>query len=263
MPIDFENSVIERSRTIPVLVDFWAPWCGPCRVLGPILDKLAAEHAGTWELCKVNTDEAPAIAQRYGVRGIPSVKLFVDGEVVKAFTGALGEAQVRAWLREALPSSEDTLLREAEALMAGPDPNAAISVLEELLAGNPNHDRARIRLAQLLATTDLPRATSLVESTHADPNLRMVQDAVRTLAETQAVDTLPAGAGRPQYQAACRAVEAHDYDAALRAVIALLQQDRYYHKDVARRLGVAVFTILGPAHELTRRHRRTFDMWLY
>ncbi len=263
MPLDFDADVITRSHTIPVLVDFWAPWCGPCRVLGPTLDKLAEESAGRWELCKVNTDDAPGIAQRYGVRGIPAVKLFVQGEIVKEFTGALGEAQVRAWLREALPSEEEARLKEAEALMDGGDVTAALPLLMKITAQNPDYDRARIRLAQLLATRDLSRAHRLVEDVDADRDLLPVVEAIRMVVsacESRPSDDAP---GRMLYTAALEAIGDGDFNAALRHVIAVLQQDRFYGDDAARKLGVALFTILGPAHALTKQHRRTFDMWLY
>ncbi len=100
----FQTEVLDKSHAKPVLVDFWAPWCGPCRALSPTLDALAKESGGLWRLVKINTDAHPALAQRFGVRGIPSVKLFVDGAVAAEFTGALPEAEVRRWLGEHLPA---------------------------------------------------------------------------------------------------------------------------------------------------------------
>lgn len=100
---NFEEDVIQTSHRKPVLVDFWAPWCGPCRILSPTLDKLARESNGTWRLVKINADTFPDLVRRYGVRGIPAVKLFVDGAVKDEFVGALPEHAVRQWLEKALP----------------------------------------------------------------------------------------------------------------------------------------------------------------
>ena len=104
MPDLFQTEVLDKSQQKPVLVDFWAPWCGPCRALSPTLDALAKESGGRWRLVKINTDAHSALAQRFGVRGIPAVKLFVDGAVAAEFTGALPEPEVRRWLGAHLPA---------------------------------------------------------------------------------------------------------------------------------------------------------------
>ena len=104
---DFSEEVLETSKQIPVLVDFWAEWCGPCRILGPILEKLAGEASGEWKLVKVNTELHPDLAQAFDLRGIPAVKLFSQGEPIAEFTGALPEAQVRDWLGANLPGASD------------------------------------------------------------------------------------------------------------------------------------------------------------
>ena len=267
MPIEmqsFEEDVLEKSRSIPVLVDFWAPWCGPCRVLGPVLERLAAEQADRWTLAKVNTDEHQELAMRYGIRGIPAVKLFVNGEVVNEFTGALPEHAVRAWLDEAIPSEAKRSFSDARDLFQKGDHESARTLLTEVLASEPDHVAARIMLAAIDVWTDpTGSAASLDDLEIVDPADALIATAVRQIADSLGAATLPEGKGRNSVAEAIEALRVRDFNTAAAAITNTLLVDRLYDDDHARRLGVALFTLLGTDHPTTRSHRRTFDMALY
>jgi putative thioredoxin len=145
----FENEVLDRSKETPVVVDFWADWCGPCRVLTPILERLEAEAAGGWILATVNVDENPALAQAFGVQGIPAVHAFKDGRRVAEFVGALPEPNVRQWLQQLGPSEADLLVSEGAHWEAEGDLEAAAGAYRQATSVDPGHDEARAGLARV------------------------------------------------------------------------------------------------------------------
>lgn len=264
----FEKDVIEASSVQPILVDFWAPWCGPCRVLGPVLEKLASEADGQWALVKVNSDEHPDISARYGIRGIPAVKLFVDGQVVDEFTGALPEYAVRQWLEKALPSETGSLLAQAESALDEGRDGEARSLLLAVLEAEPTNAAASALLSRLVVFEDAALALTLAETAMGgEPRHVQIAESVRNLAAAlagaDAKDDLPAEPGREDFQDAVEALRGGDFDSAIGSLINVLKQNRYFADDIARKTGVAVFTLLGDQHPVTRAHRRTFDMWLY
>jgi putative thioredoxin len=260
---NFEEQVLQASREKPVLVDFWAPWCGPCRQLGPILERLSEEPDAPFTLAKLNTDEDQATAARYGIRSIPAVKLFVDGEVVDEFIGALPEAQVRAWLQRAMPSETWRLVQEAREALAGEDAEQAEALLEEALALEPANPEAALLLAKLVVFKDPARATQLSHTHGAD---YAEAEAVRRVAEAltdRAPSDLPDDPARAPYAAGVAALQDGDTDVALSQLVDSVRRNRDFHDDAARKLALALFSVLGDRHPLTQKHRRPLERALF
>jgi putative thioredoxin len=232
-----------------------------------VLESLA-EAADDWQLVKVNVDDNQEAAQAYGVRGIPAVKLFGDGEVVAEFTGAKPEHAIKKWLEENLPSEEKSRIEEAKAELEAGNHEEAEHLLWPVLEDNPDHDEAQVLMARALAFKDPTRAEALADAAEvADPTLRQVRDAVETLARLLAMaddpSALPDGDAKDSYVAGIEALADQDFDAALDRFIDVVRTHRDYDDDGARKACVALFTLLGEEHPVTQEHRRTFDMALY
>jgi putative thioredoxin len=272
---NFDDVVLRGSATRPVLVDFWAPWCAPCRALAPILDRLAEEFAGRFTLAKLDTDSEPELAARYGVRGIPNCKLFVDGKVADEFTGALPEGSLRQFLDRALPSRAAPLVAEANALLAAQNPAAALARLDDALALDPEDEDALLTRAEtLLALNRMADATSVVATLEAPARARMrpVRNE-RRLATLKARAELAPGAGGDlatlARQAAATPVDcaakhayalalaaAGNYEYALAELLAIVQTDRNFGDDIGRRTMLTVFEALAGDSDVSRRYRR-------
>jgi len=258
---DFERQVIARSAHVPVLVDLWAAWCGPCRFLGPIVEKLAREADGRWELVKVDTEANPDIAARYDVRGIPNLKLFVNGEVVAELAGALPEPKLRQWIEEHLPTVGKKRLAEVEQLLEAGDEAGAQRVLEDVLSAEPALDQARLLLARLLVQREPQRVVELLQHhAHLDDAPALL-DLAHALALPN--EQLPEGPVKDLVRNGLDALRANDPDKALERWVDAVVRDKAYHDELPRRLCIALFQLLGPQHPATLAWRRRFDMALY
>lgn len=272
---NFDEIVVKGSTAKPVLVDFWAPWCAPCRTLAPILDKLAAEFAGRFTLAKLNTDAEPELAARYGIRGIPNVKAFVGGRAVDEFTGVLPEAAVREFLNALVPSPVAPLVIDAQSLLARGDAIGALAKLDAAFALDPDDEAALLARAEALLSLDRRDHAGAVlaelESPKRAPS-RPVKDA-RRLAALKArvalgapaagnLDGLAAAAGKSPVDGAAKLAYANalaangDYERALVELLAIVEADREFRDDIGRRTMLTIFDALGSDNELVGRYRR-------
>jgi len=233
---DFEQKVLQRSRELPVVVDFWAEWCGPCKALSPALEKAASARAGRVELAKVDVDANQRLAANFHVQGIPSVKAFRDGSVSAEFTGAIPPAEVERFFDKLLPSEADELVAEGDE-----------ASLRRALELDPRHAAAKRALGRLLLTGGEPReALELLEPAAGD----FLADGLAARARLTLND-------RDDLAPAFEAWDEADYDRALELLqeaLAASQDDE--SRDLLRRAMVGIFTELGPGDPLAQKHRR-------
>ncbi len=263
---DFQRDVIERSRELPVVGDFWAEWCGPCRALSPVLEKLATEQEDRWALAKVNTEVFQEEAMRYGVSSIPNVKMFSGGAVIGEFVGALPEYAVRQWLAGVLPGKFADTLQEAKDLLASGDEAGARDLLESIVAEDGADKEARVLLAASMLFENSRRSEELVHDID-DPKLSDQVEMIRTISHLFSVlDQSEPRSDSPTaavYRNAISALRQKDFEGALDAFISVIRSDRYYDDDGARKACIAIFRWLGDEHPATTRYRREFSMALY
>ncbi len=264
---DFEKQVLQRSKQVPVLVDFWAPWCGPCRTLGPVLERMAAQAGGRWELVKINTEEHQDLATAFNIASIPAVKLFVNGKVANEFVGALPEREIRRFLEKALPSPSASQLAEAQRLLNEAANADAAKLLEPIVTGEPGNLEARVLLAQALLTSDPERIAALLQPVPPDSEFSERADAIRTLASVaqlaQNPAALPEAKVRDRYLAGAAAVRSGNFGAALEAFIQVLERNKQYDNGGAKNACKAIFQLLGVRHPLVERTFRSFSSALH
>jgi len=262
---DFDQYVLEESKQRPVVVDFWAPWCGPCKSLKPILEKLAAEYGGKFLLAKINSDDNQDLAARYGVRGIPSVKAFIDGVPVDEFSGALPESEVRAFLDRLIPGPADAMRQQAAAARVAGDITGALKLLAEASKLDPDHLGVRLDAADImLDLNEADEARRLMGSIPDDADPRVPQMKARLQfmgAAGEDAATLSARVAANENDLESRLklanllVAAGQYEAGMDQLLEIIGRDRNFKEDIGRTTLLSVFNLLGGG-ELVSRYRR-------
>lgn len=269
---NFEAELINASMRQPVLLDIWAPWCGPCRTLGPLLEKLETAYAGRFALAKLNSDEVPEIAsqlsQMFGVRSIPFCVMFSQGQPVDGFVGAIPEAQIREFLAKHVPSAgaleAEAEVAEAEDLLAsGGDPDAALNKLQEAVAMAPDNDLARLDYLKVLLqrAPAEPARVAQARAAFAPAASKVLADARFAAVEhwLKAVEAAPQ-ARTPEALAAAVAANKRDFEArfeiaqcllaagdftaAMDELLEILMRDKAWNQDLARKTYVAILELM-------------------
>ncbi|HEY4367303.1 MAG TPA: thioredoxin [Steroidobacteraceae bacterium] len=274
---NFMSDVVDASAQVPTLVDFWAPWCAPCRQLMPILDRLAADYGGRFKLAKVNTEEQQELAAQVGIRSLPTVVLFKNGTAVDHFMGVVPEAQIREMLDKHLPKLEDGPQAQVQSLKIAGDFATARAALEQALARDPGNiallaegaelhalegdlDAARRELAQLQskepnhpAVKRLAALLTFSDVIAANPDVRALRERVTTDAENLDL----------RHALAVHQLLGGNVEPALQTWLDIMRQHRTYKDDLARRSLVQAFELIGEADPIVAQTRRAMTRLLF
>jgi putative thioredoxin len=263
---NFATEVLQKSFEHPVLIDFFAVWCGPCQMLKPILEKMAQEY--DLIVAKVNTDENPQLAHEYGIEGIPDVKLMKNGEIVDQFVGVLPEPELRAFLsHHHITSKLEEGLRLIQSYRLEGNVEKVQGEFTKLLEMYPQNSALTVEAAQFLIEVDqLEPATQLLDSIQADnkqyyANAQALKQMVFLKKESQNLN--PENVLDSLFSKAANLTFEGEYKAALETFLEIIQEDRHYKNDGARKAIVAIFELLGDDHPLTKEYRKQLMMALY
>ncbi|MDX1824388.1 MAG: thioredoxin [Thiohalomonadales bacterium] len=273
---NFVSQVVEASHQHPVLVDFWATWCGPCQSLMPILEQLAQQYQGKFLLAKVEIDSQQALASQFSVRSVPTVKLVKNGQIVDEFTGALPEGQIRAFLDKHIESESDQRMQGALLRYQQGETDTALTEMGQILQDDPQNENNKIIYADVLIRENhldeakqwlatLPVETSLKSEVRAlQARLEFIEVVQHAPDPATLQNTLNEDPGNSEarYQLSAYAILQGQFELAFEQLLEIVKRDRNYNDDAGRKALLKLFELLGDNHELVNSYRRKLAMAL-
>ena len=267
---DFQNQVLEKSINKPVLVDFWADWCQPCQTIMPMLARLAEEYDGKFELAKVNADTEQELASHFGIKSLPTMKLFYKGQVVDERTGAIPESEVRAMIDKHIVSESDQFMNAAMMAYQQGQTEKALEILNQALSSDPDNPQLKIKIAQLIhAEGDSDGAIALLDS--LDEANQKKDEAIQLRAEIKLAKQIVGlpdlgeieqqlaqdpGNLKALQQKSHHLVAQRDFDNAMECLLSIMRIDRSFEDDAGRTGLIELFDMLGGEHPSVQKYRR-------
>jgi putative thioredoxin len=264
---DFEYEVVAYSNQAPVIVDFWAEWCRPCKTLTPILEKIAEDAGGSFRLAKINVDDNPNLTLRFNVRSIPNVKAFRDGQVLSEFLGLQSESRVRDFIRNLAPSQIDLLLEKGQSLLESLDWREASITFRQFLTKSPNHPGGLLGLLKsLLMIGDYIEVKKIMDEFPPSPEyarMEVIRPLYNGLVKGNTDEEISDDQLEAEYQNALRLIIRGYIPASMDGLLDILRQDKHYHNEEARKVLLGLFEVLGPNHPLTLQYRQELALVLF
>jgi putative thioredoxin len=273
---NFEQEVVERSKTVPVVLDFWAEWCQPCKMLGPVLEKVASAKAGAFVLAKINIDECQNLASYFGIEGVPTVHALKDGQFIQGFVGIPGDEQIKEFFGQLMPSETENAITEAQALETT-KPDQAENMYRIVLSGEPDNEPARVGLARVLVGRGtFEEATQLLSPLGTAGDIGNEAERLRRIIELQGTSDHKGNEAALRKQIAAAPDNAKlryelgalfagqaRYPEALETLLAAAELDKALAKNEIRELMVKIFQIIGVRSEMADDYRARLQSLLY